>query len=49
MEITIARELFDLQQKVVDKCLSLAPETNQREKEELLVAAKKAMEVERFI
>jgi len=49
MKVFIARILFDLQQEVVEKCLSLAEqEDDQRQRDELIDAAKKAMEVEKL-
>ena len=48
MRVFVARILFDLQQEVVEKCLFFAEkEDDQRKKDELLDAAKKAVEMEK--
>ena len=46
----LARQLFDLQQSVIDKALRCAiAENNQKRKEELMAIVNKAIEVEKLL
>ena len=49
MRVFIARRLFDLQHEVVQKCLFYAEQEDDKKiKDELLDAAKKALDTERL-